>query len=113
MSKFDSPQFAAWKRQRAEKAAADVDYQRYVSAMTGQEAERRAGVAHEQIDGGRRVPETLSDDQAYAHYMSVLDGTAARRQAEEDVRQSRRDRAEEWNRHARETGTPPRQQYAD
>lgn len=108
---FDTPSFAAWKKRRAASAGDDQDYRDFVSAMTGTSAEAAAGVTHELIPGGAEVPSTLTDDAAFAHYMDVISGRAARRQAEEDVRRDRRDRQQEHARHAQMMGYPPREQY--
>ncbi|MDP9457029.1 MAG: hypothetical protein M3Q60_14915 [Actinomycetota bacterium] len=116
---MDSPGFERWKAKRAARGATapktsdDRDYERFVSAMTGAEAEAMAGVASPQIDGGAVVPPDLTDDQAYAHLLAVVSGEASRLQAQEDVRRDRRERQEEHRRHAREMSYPPRQQYED
>ncbi|MDP9485561.1 MAG: hypothetical protein M3Q49_07190 [Actinomycetota bacterium] len=114
----DGKGFERWLQRRAAKGATtptgdDDFYAAYVNAATGAEAEAMAGRAYEEIPGGAVVPETLTDDEAYQNLLDVVSGTAARRQAQEDVRQSRRDRAEEWNRQCAETGTPPLPQYQD
>ncbi len=115
----DGKGFERWMKRRAErgettsKTSDDRDYERFVSAMTGAEAEATAGVAYEQIDGGAVVPESLSDDQAYAHLLAVVSGEASRLQAQEDVRRDRRERQEEHRRHSEAMGYPLRDQYRD
>jgi hypothetical protein len=114
---MDSPGFARFKRQRAERGDAspttsdDQDYGRFLDAMTGRAAETTAGVAHEMIDGGAEVPPDLTDDQAYAHLLAVVSGEAARKQALEDVRRDRRERQEEHRRHSEAMGYPLHSQY--
>ncbi len=108
MQHEESKGFERWLQRRAEKAASpstsDRDYRDYVSAMTGQEAERDAGRARHLQPGGPDRTEGLSDDAVYVSYVSELDGSAARRRAEEAARQEARDRQEEVIRHASEVG---------
>ncbi len=114
MTKHDSEGFRKFKQQRGETTPTTGDdrfYENYLDVATGRAAERDAGRAFPQIDGGAEVPPDLTDDAAYQVLLDVVSGTAARRQAQEDVRQSRRDRAEEWKRHAESMGYPPRPQY--
>ncbi len=115
----DARGFERWLARRAAKGDAttptgdDAFYRAYVSAATGRAAERDAGRAFPQIDGGAEVPPDLTDDAAYENYMDVISGRAAKKQALEDVRRDRRERQEEHRRHAREMGTPLHGQYED
>ncbi len=112
----DGKGFERWMARRAASGATtptgnDDFYAQYVAAATGADAERDAGRAHEEVPGGAVVPPDMTDDEAYRNLLDVVSGRAARRQALEDVRQSRRDRAEEHARHAREMGYPLHWQY--
>ncbi len=118
MSMHDTPAFKKFKEQRAAKGAAtptseDEDYRRFLAAMSGAEGERMAGGAHEQIDGGARVPEHITNAEIYEGFVDMLSGEAGRRRARENVRQDFRDRREELRRHAEEMGTPLHPQYED
>ncbi|MDP9476237.1 MAG: hypothetical protein M3R38_11255 [Actinomycetota bacterium] len=115
MTKYDTEGFRKFKERRAEttpKTADDELYERFVSSMTGQDAERQAGVA-QHLEPGVPVPETLTDDAAYEVLLDVISGKAARRQALEDVRRDRAARQEEHRRHAQMMGTPLPEQYED
>lgn len=111
--------FEKWKARRAERAATapttddDAFYEAYVSRATGQAAEAMAGVAHEQVDGGVRVPDHITDDEIYTSFTDMLSGEAGRRRAQEEVRQDYKDRRDEARRHAREMGTPLHPMYED
>ncbi len=109
MQHEESKGFERWLKRRAEKGAtspstSDRDYRDYVSAMTGQEAERNAGRAFDVVPGGVDRAEGVPDDQVYRGYLQELDGTASRRRSEEAARQEARDREQEVIRHASEVG---------
>ncbi len=119
MEHAESKGFERWMKRRAERAATspstsdDKLYEAFVNAATGAEASRNAGRAFPQIDGGAVVPEHITDAEIYQGFTDMLDGTAARKRAEENVRQDFMDRREELRRHAREMGTPIPPQYED
>ncbi len=106
---MDSAGFAKFKQQRAAKAAAtptidDQDYAAFVSSMTGQAAERDAGVATTGMPGGREVPDDLDENEVYEAYRDVLSGEAARRQAEATARREKAEREQEIIRHLKIAG---------
>ncbi len=111
----DGRGFERWlaKRQTAPQTTDDRVYAQYLDQALGLSAQREAGRTHSGVPGGPDPSEGISDDRLYARFRSELDGSAARRRAEDQARQERRDRQEEHRRHAREMGFPTRAQYQD
>lgn len=114
----DSRGFERWKaKQAAKRATAPADddrfYQAWTSAASGEEAQKNAGVAHPQIDGGAVVPDHITDAEIYSSFVDMLDGTANIRRAKANVTEDYQDRRDEQRRHARLMGTPIPEQFRD
>ncbi|MDP9477497.1 MAG: hypothetical protein M3R38_17735 [Actinomycetota bacterium] len=106
MSKHDTEGYRRFKAKRAETAptTTDRDHQDFVSAMSGEDAERRAGVARHLEPGGPDAAAGVGDDRAYEAYVDEITGAAARRRSEENACQKLRDRESEIVRHASQVG---------
>ncbi len=105
--------FHACRKRQAEKApTADAVYERYVAWVTGANAQDAAGVVRPGAPGMSAVvfseAADMDDDKTYNIYIGGLDGSNAKKWAEESVRQERRDGAEEHRRHSRERSYPMR-----
>ncbi len=101
--------FEKWLQRRAEKAAtsptvSDRDYQDYVSAMRGEQAQRDAGRVRHLEPGGPDLSEGIPDDRVYQGYLDELSGVAARRRTEEALKAEKIERENEIIRHASEVG---------
>lgn len=100
---MDTPGFAAWKKRRAQRAADDEDYGRFVAAMRGPGGDAN-GRASTGTPGGEDPAEGVPDGVVYEQYLSVLSGEAGRRRAEENARRERIEREDAIVRHARIAG---------
>ena len=114
----DGRGYERWLAAREVKAATDPTteklYASYLDLATGERAQRKAGVPESGLAGVGRVDLSQdSDDVVYEQFRAELDGSAARRRTEEAARLEREDRAAEYRRHSRETGSPMPALYDD